>query len=280
MIEKINFTDFKYSNFVGTSDEFLDELSRAVKVFETPSGVCWIIVRDNIYYLEYCVNDFSVLQNFLNNNAELICKTNALLEIFSSEENFTKKYPELFTRLLEMNFSIESYHKAYVKDYFKNLNDTSENIRVLGQRDLSSLECFFTNIGGNYKYLTFDYVCQFINNADYGLHGYFSNNELLGIIVINFDKNVEKIGFISFLAVKNIELLKFSEENQAIATELVKSALNVFADKDYHKAFIWNDFNLELIRKSITDFGFKPLQKENIVFTRLVVSRVKDEYGR
>lgn len=265
MNETLIMNNHIYSNFFETEKTYEEDIKKSKYIFKTPEGICWLSLRENIYYLFYSINDFQILENFVSDYKEILIKNNALLEIIINESNFQKKHPSLFEILKKSNFIIDSYHSAFVKNYFKDLKNNSSAIITISQKHLSLINDYFNTELSSSNDLTFDYFCQFLNNKNYLIYGHLENEIIAGFIILNIEENIEKIGFISFISIKNTENLP----NNTVEYELIRSALNIFAQKDFKQAFIWNDINSESIEKNIIKYGFTPLNKENILFLNL-----------
>jgi len=253
------------SNFFGNEVQLSEDLNSAVVKLIDPQGVCWINQINNLYYLRYCVDNLDLLHQFVSTYLSTFQRDHAMLfELKLNRQTINQDLSSLFTTLDSAEFFKQSHHIAYLKNYFKNVGDSSVVVK-LNKNNIDDLCNLLPQIANEQLSLTNELLYAIFNNNDYQVLGYYEHRELLGYIILNNGGNMENIGFIRDVYVCSGLT---DEVRHQVGNAIFNSALNLFADHGFDKAVFWNEkantHTLELIEK----YGFKPYGSEVIVFAR------------
>ena len=253
-----------YKNFFGGELEFEKELKATIYKTSYDEGVFWIYESNNIYYLKYACDQCLLLKNFIIEVENFIKGKNCLLEIKLKKNNQYKNWFSILAQFKQSSFLVASHHISLVKEYFKNMGDSSTSIRKISSRDIWQMSEFINSIDSKHRNITSGMLEHLTNNPNRLIFSYMNEDEtkILGYILVSIDENIEKIGFIRELNVQK------NEDLQTIGKALINYSLNKFHEMGFNKAFVWNEAGLTDIKELFLGYGFKEFGTEIAVFTR------------
>ena len=253
-----------YKNFFGGKSEFEKEFKSAIYKNSCDGDVFWIHESNNIYYLKYACDQCLSLKKFISKAEEFIEGKNCLLEIKLQKGNKYENWFSILAQLKRSSFVVASHHISLVKEYFKDMKDSSVSIRKITSRDIWQMSEFINSIDSKHRNITSGMLEYLTNNPNRLIFAYMSDDKttILGYILVSIDKNIEKIGFIRELNVKS------NEDLQTIGRALINYSLNKFHEMGFNKAFVWNEAGLIDIKELFLKYGFKEFGTEIAVFTR------------